>query len=226
MSTNDDSRQTLPEEEHKGAPARVLYETLLILVIIFVAQLLWKDYAIIFALLPTLYFFIERWLRQRSWEEVGFRFRSVPQDMAQNWPLILLVSVVIQFIVIFVTTNWMPAFLEHVFSRVPISFSQAVQFVPALLLGAFWEEIVYRGLYQERLSWFIPLPFAIGITSLVFALGHLAAGDLMIVLIDILLIILDSVIYGIIFARSKNIFIVWIAHFLANLFAIIFYALL
>jgi len=225
MNPNADSRRSLLGGERKSVPPRVLYETLFILIIVFVTQFFWKDHAIIFALVPTLYFLIERWLRHRSWEEIGFRVRSIPQDIAHNWLFILLVSFIIQFLVVFVTRNWMPAFMEHVFSRVPISFAQVAQFVPALLVGALWEEINYRGLYQERLSWFIPMPFAIGITSLIFSLGHLAAGDPMIVLIDILLIILDSIFYGIIFARSKNIFVVWIAHFLANLFAIIFYAL-
>jgi membrane protease YdiL (CAAX protease family) len=95
-----------------------------------------------------------------------------------------------------------------------------------LIIGALWEEINYRALFQDRLSWFIPTPIAIGIVSVIFGIGHWAQGNPIIVTIDILLIILDSIFYGIIFARTKNVFVSWIAHFLANSFAISFFLLL
>jgi membrane protease YdiL (CAAX protease family) len=95
-----------------------------------------------------------------------------------------------------------------------------------LLVGTLWEEIIFRALYQERLSWFIPAPAAIGIVSVVFGIGHWAKGDPVIVMVDVLLVIVDSILYGIIFARSKNIYVAWIAHFLADLFGLGFVLLL
>ena len=225
MKSNSDSKQTLQMQQRRSASPRVLYETLFIIVITFAAQFLWKDYVTFIALVPTLYFFIERRLRRRTWQDVGFKFCAIPRDMADNWFLILFVSVIIQFLVVFVTSTWMPAFLVHVLTRLSVTIGQTAQYVPVLLIGALWEEINFRALYQERVSWFISTPFAIGIISIVFAIGHWANGDPIIVLIDILLVFVDSVFYGIIFARSKNIFVAWIAHFLANLFGIGFYLL-
>jgi len=51
-----------------------------------------------------------------------------------------------------------------------------------------------------------PAPAAIGIASVVFGIGHWAKGVPVIVMIDVLLVIVDSVLYGIIFARSKNVY--------------------
>jgi len=99
-------------------------------------------------------------------------------------------------------------------------------YLPVLLIGALWEEINFRAFYQERLSWFTPAPAAIGFVSVVFGIGHWANGDPVIVMIDVMLVIVDSIFYGIIFARSKNVFVAWITHFLANLVAMSLYLLL
>jgi membrane protease YdiL (CAAX protease family) len=213
-------------EPNNRVPHRVLYETIFILVLTFAAQFLWKDFAIIFALVPTIYFFTERSIRRRTWADVGFKIRTIPQDIVSNWFFILLVSVITQFFVVWIAKTWMPAFLDHVIARLPLTFSQTMAYLPVILVGALWEEINYRAFYQERLSWFIPAPVAIGLVSIMFGIGHWATGNPVIVMIDILLVIVDSVFYGVIFARSKNILIAWIAHFLANLFAMGFYLLL
>lgn len=226
MKPNTNSRQHSQVEQGNNKPRRVLYETLIILTVIFVAQFLWEDLAIIFAIVPTIYFFIERYIRRRTWAEVGFKFRTIPKDIAANWFTILLVSVIIQFMVVWAAKTWMPAFLDHVMNRLPLTIGQIVGYLPVLLVGALWEEINFRAFYQERLSWFIPVPAAIGFVSVVFGIGHWAKGDPVIVMIDVILVIVDSVFYGIIFARSKNVFVTWITHFLANLVALSLYLLL
>jgi membrane protease YdiL (CAAX protease family) len=37
----------------------------------------------------------------------------------------------------------------------------------------------------------------------------------------VLLIFVDSIIYGLIFARSKNLLVAWVAHFLADVVALV-----
>ena len=116
--------------------------------------------------------------------------------------------------------------IDHVIARTPITIDQIAKYIPVLFVGALWEEINFRALYQERLSWFIPQPIAIFIVSVLFGIGALVQGLPVLVMVDVLLVIVYSILYGIIFARSKNIFVTWIAHFLANLFAIGFVLLL
>jgi len=223
MSKSD---QALQAEDSKNVSRRVLYEALIILALTFIAQFIWRDFSILFACVPTAYLFLERHFRHRTWAEIGFSIRTIPRDLAANWFPILLVSIVIQFTVVWIAKNWVPTFLDHVIARLPLTIDQTLGYLPILLIGTLWEEINYRAFFQDRLSWFISAPVAIGIVSVIFGIGHWAPGDPVIVTIDILLVILDSVFYGIIFARSKNVFVSWIAHFLADLFAISFFLFL
>ena len=218
--------QSFPPADQKNLSCRELYEVVIILILTFVAQFIWREFSLLFASIPTMYLFIERYLRRRTWAEIGFSIRKIPRDVVANWLPILLVSIIIQFLVVWTTKNWMPIFLDHVIARFPLTIDQSLGYLPMLLIGTLWEEINYRALFQDRLSWFIPAPVAIGIVSVIFGIGHWAQGNSVIVTIDILLVILDSVFYGIIFARSKNVFVSWIAHFLANLFAISFFLIL
>jgi uncharacterized protein len=205
---------------------RILYEISALLLITLAAPLLWPELRTLFVLMPLVYFLIERPLRGRTWREVGFDLRTLPRGVVDNWFLILLVAVVIQFLVVWGAAVWFPAFLEHVKARLPFTLDQAVGLLPLVLLATLGEEISYRALFQARLSWFIPTPAAIVLVSVAFGLAHWAAGDPVIVMADILLIIIDSIIYGVIFARSKNVFVAWIAHFLADLFGLSFLLLL
>ena len=219
MKSIKESEQALRAEKNKHASQQILYETVLILALTFVAQFLRQDIRMIFTFAPLIYFFIEHYARRRTWADAGFNLRAFPQALAANWFLILLVSIIIQFIVVLATKAWMPEFIDHVETRLPFAGDQIANYLPILLVGALFEEISFRVLFQERLSWFIPTPFAIGIVSVVFGIGHWSSGNQLIVLIDVLLVIVDSTFYGIIFARSKNIYATWLTHFLANLFA-------
>jgi membrane protease YdiL (CAAX protease family) len=220
MEPISESEKIFQVKQTRLVSRRVLYETVLILVLTFIAQFLGQGLRALFVFVPLAYFFIERRRRGRTWVEVGFNFRAIPRDVAANWLIIFLVSIIIQFLVVWAAKALLPAYIDHVISRLPFTVGQTMNYLPFLLVATFAEEISYRALFQERLSWYIPTAVAIGIVSVVFGITHWTTGALVIVLIDVLLVIVDGVIYGIIFARTKNVFVSWIAHFLADLFAL------
>jgi membrane protease YdiL (CAAX protease family) len=217
-------------ERNRQAPRRLLHETVLLLSITFAAQFLHKDLRAIFTFAPLAYFLIEHYLRRRTWAEAGLSFREMPRAVAVTWPLILLVSVIVQFLVVWAATAWLPGFIDHVIARFPFPIGQTADHwgavVAGTLVGTWIEEVSFRALFQERLSWFMPTPAAIGVVSITFGIGHWTPGDPLIVMVDVLLVIIDSVFYGVIFARSRNVYASWIAHFLANFFAMGFVLLL
>lgn len=199
-------------------PARVLWETLLVLLVSLGLGLIDPGLKIFSILLPVAYLIIERRLRKRPWRELGFDLKGFPAALKANWWLVVLAVFVMQVLAVFGTRAFLPEFITHVVERLPINIHNGwMILIPSLLLTTLGEEIVYRGFFQERLTWFIKAPLAIGIISVVFALMHYSPGPLGVVVVDLGLIVIDSILYGAIFARSKNIFMCWMAHALADI---------
>lgn len=96
--------------------------------------------------------------------------------------------------------------------------SQFISLLITIIVSTFAEEIVYRGFFQERLGWFLGTAISIIISSAVFSFMHYSSGSFTVVAYDIFTIFIDSVIYSIIYHRTKNIAASWIPHCLADIF--------
>jgi uncharacterized protein len=172
----------------------------------------------LFALLPVAYLLIERRLRKRTWEELGFSARTFWGDLRANWVLFSLLGCVIQPLVVLWARAYFPAFLEHVQARLP--FENGISWgvlLPLLAFSLIGEEMTYRTLIQGRLAPFVGIPTAVGIASLLFGLAHFAPGPGWVVLTDVSLIIFDSILYGVMFSRRNNLWVVWLAHWLGDI---------
>ena len=199
----------------------LLYETLIVLGLTLMPALIWPQLKGALVYLPVVYLLIEYFARRRSWGEFGLRRKGLPAALINNWLLILLVAVVIQVSVVLLARLWWPELLTHIQSRVPL-FDQttAAPLIVLLLVSTFIEELTFRGLFQARLSWYMPPVAANLLVSLPFALLHVSAGAFSVVALDVALVALDSVIYGLIFARGQNLWVAWIAHALADVIAL------
>jgi membrane protease YdiL (CAAX protease family) len=60
-------------------------------------------------------------------------------------------------------------------------------------------------------------------SSLLFALGHFKAGNPVIVAYGLFFIFINSILYGVIFHKTKNAWVSGIAHFAANMFEVILF---
>lgn len=197
---------------------RVLYETILITVVTIAGMLFLPSAKTLFALLPVAYLLIERRLRKRTWGELGFNIRTFWDDLRANWILFILLGFVIQPLVVLWARAFFPAFLAHVQARLP--FETGIPWgvlLPMLAISLVGEEMTYRTLIQGRLTPFIGTPVAIGVASLLFGLAHFAPGAGLVVLTDVGLIIFDSILYGVMFARRNNLWVVWLAHLLGDI---------
>ncbi len=176
----------------------------------------------ILALPLMLYMIIESWLRHRTWAENGFSIRTIPSGLRQTFWWFLLVAFGTQALFIFGGYFFLPDLFAHLIARVPMDISSlnASLFI-SIAIATFLEELIFRALFQNRLSVFVSPAMAIGLVSLVFAIGHYSPGPVLIVFIDLLSVFVDSLIFGIIFQRSRNVFVSWIPHFLADMFSIV-----
>lgn len=201
---------------------QVLIETVAVTSITLLGMLLVPTAKTLFALLPVVYLLIERRLRQRTWGELGFNARTFWSDLRANWVLFVLLGFVIQPATALWARAFFPAYLEHVQARLP--FESGLSWgvlLPLLAFSLIGEEMTYRTLIQGRLAAFIGIPAAVGVASLLFGLAHFAPGPGLIVLTDIGLIIVDSILYGLIFARRNNLWVVWLAHLLGDILGLI-----
>lgn len=171
---------------------------------------------------PIVYFLVENKLRNRTAKESGLTFAKFSKVLRMSWYFILLVGIVMQLFYSFMYSQFFPDVMKHVVSRVPLNLSDInIQLILSIIILAFGEEIAFRGLIQGRLNRLVPTWAAILLTSILFALMHLSKGAPSVVVLDLLSVFIDSLLFGIIFARTKNIFASSIGHILANTVALL-----
>ena len=199
------------------------WEILLVMVLSLGITLVAPGLKLIGILIPVVYLIAERHLRGRTWAEIGFNLRSIPAGLWNNIAWILLVGLGFQALFAFGSYFFLPEYAGHIIARVPLDIATlGVSLFIALGISTLGEEIIYRALFQDRITAFLPPTAAILLSSLVFALMHFSPGSALIVSLDLMSVFIDSTIFGIIFLRSHNVFVAWIAHFLADIVGIVF----
>ena len=201
---------------------RILLETILVTAITLLGMWFVPAAKTLFALLPVAYLLIERRLRHRTWGDLGFNFRTFGADLRANGLLFALTGFLIQPLTALWAKVYFPEYLAHVQARLP--FESGIGWgvlLPLLAISLIGEEMTYRTLIQGRLTPFIGIPAAVGVASLLFGLAHFAPGAGLVVLTDIGLIVIDSILYGAMFARRNNLWVVWLAHLLGDIFGLL-----
>ena len=201
---------------------RILFETIIVTTVTLLGMWFIPVAKTFFALIPVAYLLIERRLRQHSWGDLGFKISTFGIDVRTNWILLILLGFIIQPAIILWAKACFPEYLAHVQARLPFEngISWAI-LLPLLAVSLIGEEMTYRTLIQGRLTPFVGIPAAVGVASILFGLAHLAPGNGLVVLVDVSLIFVDSVLYGLIFARSNNLWLVWLAHLLGDVFGLL-----
>jgi uncharacterized protein len=192
-------------------------EALGVFALTIIPSLLWPGFKVVSVFLPIAYLLVERRLRDRPWAELGFDVRGIRSVLAANWFLVLLVALVSPAATVLLAKAFWPAFLTHIESRIPLfDTTQPAALFGMLLFATLGEEMTYRSLFQGRLSWFVKTPIAIVLVSVIFGLMHWSEGDLVVTIVDVALVTLDSIIFGLIFSRGKNLYVAWLTHLLAD----------
>jgi membrane protease YdiL (CAAX protease family) len=86
---------------------------------------------------------------------------------------------------------------------------------------ALLEEVAFRAFMQGKLMSCIKPAWAIAATSLFFALAHLSPGEPLVVAYDLLFVFIDSLLYGVLFYKTNNVYASILSHFAANLVGVL-----
>ncbi|TLS37119.1 CPBP family intramembrane glutamic endopeptidase [Pseudalkalibacillus caeni] len=191
-------------------------EMIVLVVLMLLTALFLPQFKIIISLVPIIYVLVERRVRNRSQSSIGFKRKETVEDFKETWLWVLLVGVILQVTYFLVFKNFFPEVFAKINGRVTILAAFDGKLLFSLLVLAFGEEIVFRGLVQKRLGWVMKPAFAILLTSLLFTVMHYSTGPASTVLIDLATVFIDSTLFGIIFYKTNNVYLSWIAHFLAN----------
>lgn len=209
--------------EKKETKSMILLELILIMGIsVFLFSLI-PSLAWVYTILPLIYLLIERRIRHRPLKTLGIKYAGIIADLRTSLPIIILVAIGMQFTVIIGSYwLWPPLFLR-LEDRVAFlqthfgSFAPAILFLSLIGLATLLEELVFRGFVQERVSWFYNDSIAIITGALLMSIFHYSSGELPVVMIDLFFVFFDASLYGLIYMRSRNIFVAWAAHLLADL---------
>jgi membrane protease YdiL (CAAX protease family) len=217
-----DTTSLVVEKDFRMPTKQIWIETIFITVITLLGMWFVPSAKLVFALLPVAYLLIERRVRQRTWGDLGFKPLTFWADLRANWGLFILMGFVMQPAIVFWARTYFPEFLVHVQARLPFeSGIRWLTLLPLLAISLVGEEMTYRTLIQGRLTPFIGVPAAVGVASILFGLAHIAPGPGLIVLTDVGLIVVDSILYGAMFARRGNLWVVWLAHLLGDVAGLI-----
>lgn len=199
----------------------ILIETLAVIIATVSLFLIFNNLSSIIPLISVVYLLVEKIKRHRSWSDIGFNIKTILSNTRSNWHWILLVGVISPLLTFYIGKYYIPGYIDHVESRLPMDVDVIIPAIITVTIGTFLEEIIFRGFVQGRLEWFITPFKAIIISSILFAFMHYSPESISITALDMSGIFVDSIILGIIFTGTKNIFVSWIGHYLSDLIGII-----
>jgi membrane protease YdiL (CAAX protease family) len=164
--------------------------------------------------------------RGQPWSAIGIK-HGFAADLRSVWPLTaldLVLQVLPPTLVVAFLLGYGPELGAHIIDRLPVAVG-AGPLLPAvatlLLVMApltLVEDIVYRVVIQDGLSRSMGTPAAILAAALLFGVAHAVGttGGTTLVVSDLVGVVLDGVIFGIIYARTHDLAVTWATHYLVD----------
>lgn len=166
------------------------------------------------------FFFITEAVTKTRNSNSGLRFNTILADLKKPGVILWLLLPSVSGIVSLAAGNLFfgGEFLSHVIGRTDdiLSFDKIALLILQVIIAAFGEEIAYRGFFFGKSSKIFPIWLCAVVSSLTFAAGHIAAGNIGVVIYDVAGVFIDSLIYTAVYHKSGNCVISTFSHILAN----------
>lgn len=226
--------QALPPDTDPGRRERYeLFGLLALLLVTLAVSLLNGKDVFVFAYIMTVVVAVGGPRRRgRPWAGIGVKGGFL-RDLRRVWPIAGLVAIVLQLLppalLVAFATGQGDEVLAQIRGRLPVDVASAAGLSAiAALLGAalvltLVEEVVFRAFFQDRLRRHVGTGAAIVLAALLFGLAHTvgASGSPQVVLLDVGQVVLDGVLFGLIYARTRNLFLTWATHYAADVVGLI-----
>jgi len=174
------------------------------------------------------FFFIEKNLAKQPMKGSGLDLKAVGTNLKDRkiW-IWLVLPIVTDAVCVTIAKLFLPEYIEYETIRagafVPIEIS--ISSVLLFFVFALGEEIAWRAFFQNQLSKVLSIIPVLILSSLLFTLGHFEQGNIVVVLFGLFFTFINSILYGIIFHKTKNAWISALAHFTANIFEVMVFTL-
>lgn len=180
-------------------------------------------------ILGIVFFFVDKMLERQPMRGSGLDIKAIGENLKDKkiW-IWLLLPIVFDAICVVLSKLLLPEYIMYETARagafVPVEIS--VSSILLFFVFALGEEIAWRAFFQNKFSRILPVVPAVLITSLLFTLGHYQQGDTVVVLFGLVFTFINSIIYGVIFHKTKNAWISTLSHYAANIFEVILLTLI
>ena len=171
------------------------------------------------------FFFIIEAVAKTPNAESGLRFNTIVEDIKKPSVIVWILLPSLSGIVTLVVGNliFSGEFVVHVMGRTSsiLSFDKTALLIGQVIIAAFGEEIAYRGFFLGKGMKIFPFWLCAVVSSITFAVGHIASGNLGIVVYDIAAVFIDSLIFSVIYHKSGNCVISTFSHILGNAISLV-----
>ncbi len=171
------------------------------------------------------FFFITEAVAKIKDPESGLRFTTIAADLKKPGVILWMLLPSVSGIATLVVGNliFSGEFVAHIMGRTDsiLSFDKTALLIAQVIIGAFGEEIAYRGFFFGKSSKLFPVWLCALASSACFAAGHIAAGSTMVVIYDVAGVFIDSLIFSVIYHKSGNCVISTFSHILGNAISIV-----
>lgn len=203
---------------------RIPLITMIIMTIISFSNLFGLNITGMSVIIGIIFFFINKALEKQSFRDSGLDIKAIRANFAdRNMWFWVALPLIMDVVCTVISKLFLPEHTAHVLARAEVflSFDKGILLVFQLAFLALGEEIAWRAFFQNQLSKVFPIMPVLFISSVLFAFCHITDGNVIIVIYDIFFVFINSIIYGIIFYKSKNAWISAISHFISNIFSAI-----
>lgn len=171
------------------------------------------------------FFFITEAVTKTQNSESGLRLNTVAADLKKQGVILWMLLPGVSGIVTLGVGNLLfhGEFVTHVLGRTSaiLSFDKTALLIGQIIIAAFGEEIAYRGFFFGKASKIFPVWVCAAVSSATFAAGHIAAGNIGIVIYDVAAVFIDSLVFTVIYHKTENCVISTFSHILGNAISLV-----